>query len=294
MSVNWHFKKISFVNSLSNQMLRVWYRYVPFQDLLPANGEQWYIKMSSWQFWKHPDICGQCRKLSELHWNVSMSSNRGEKSQNSINVIHSGSHSSIYVNRKTFFCDQFSYQSEIPIHVLTHNQNRHEQLQQNPNKHKGLQQTQLFNYSCDECNFTSLIKQAVFNHKQVANIALSYKCNKWDHQTISTAVFSSHTVRDDLFNCKKKCAKTFTGQQRLYYHTVYIHKQVDVVNYKCTICDHQTKFKNVILPHKNGDFEFCCKKCPKQFILKPSSIIKSDKQRLYYHMNRAHEQKYRC
>ena len=33
-----------------------------------------------------PEICGPCGKLSELHWNVSMSSNRGKKVLNSIEI----------------------------------------------------------------------------------------------------------------------------------------------------------------------------------------------------------------
>ena len=35
---------------------------------------------------KHPEICDQCQKLSELHLNVAMSSNRGEKVLNSIQI----------------------------------------------------------------------------------------------------------------------------------------------------------------------------------------------------------------
>ena len=60
--------------------------YVHFQDLLPAIGEQWYIKMSFWQFCTYHEICGQCGKLSELHWDVSLSSIRGEKVLNSIEI----------------------------------------------------------------------------------------------------------------------------------------------------------------------------------------------------------------
>ena len=60
--------------------------YVPFQILLPTIGEQRYIKILFWQFCTHPEICGQCGKLSELHWNVSKSSNCGEKVLNSIEI----------------------------------------------------------------------------------------------------------------------------------------------------------------------------------------------------------------
>ena len=60
--------------------------YMPFQDLLPAIGEQWYIEMWFWQFCTHPEICGQCGNLSELHWNVSLSCNHGEKVPNIIKI----------------------------------------------------------------------------------------------------------------------------------------------------------------------------------------------------------------
>ena len=62
------------------------HNYAPIQDLHLSIGEQWYIKMYFWQFSTHPEICGQCGKLSELHWNESMSSNRGEKALNSIEI----------------------------------------------------------------------------------------------------------------------------------------------------------------------------------------------------------------
>ena len=39
-----------------------------------------------WLFCRDPEICGQCGKLLELHWNVSMSFNRGEKVLNSIEI----------------------------------------------------------------------------------------------------------------------------------------------------------------------------------------------------------------
>ena len=151
-----------------------------------------------------------------------------------------------FVNGKTFFCDQCSFQSELQFDVLTHKQNRHEQIQQNHNEHQGF----------------------------------SYNCSKCDHQTISKAIFSTHAIRDHVFNCKK-CPKTFIFLEGLYYHTVYIHKKYDKVRFKCTICDHRTNSKTGLSTHTNRDHEFLCKNCPGKFI---------SKLRLYFHNKYTHEQ----
>ena len=57
-----------------------------FQDLLPAIREQRYIEMQFPQFGINPEIHGHYGKLSELHFNVSLSSNRREKVLNSIEI----------------------------------------------------------------------------------------------------------------------------------------------------------------------------------------------------------------
>ena len=69
--------------------------------------------------------------------------------------------------------------------ILTHKHIMHEQIQQNYDKHQGSKQGQkkfrFPKYSCNECNFTSPMKRAVNNHKQVEHShGINYKCNMCD------------------------------------------------------------------------------------------------------------------
>ena len=57
------------------------------QVSLPAIGGQRYIEMSFRQFCINPEILGHYGKLSELYFNVPLSSNRGEKLLNSIEML---------------------------------------------------------------------------------------------------------------------------------------------------------------------------------------------------------------
>ena len=160
-----------------------------------------------------------------------------------------------FVNQKTFVCDQCSFQSKIPFDIMTHKQNRHEQIKRNHNEHQDVQKT--------------LAEQAGFR----------YKCSICDHQTRSKALFAKHKIIDHVFFCKK-CPKIFPSEQRLHFHTEYIHKQVDGVSYKCTICDHHTKSKTLFSTHTNRVHEFNCRKCPEKFISQPT---------LYFHNVYKHE-----
>ena len=161
-----------------------------------------------------------------------------------------------FANRKTFICDKCSFKSQIQFKVLKHKQNKHEQIEQNRKKHQDVQKTQF-----EKPSFI-------------------YKCNICDHQTRSQAFFAKHKILDHVYICKK-CPKIFPSEQRLHFHTEYIHKQVDGVSYKCTICDHQTKSKTLFSTHTNRIHEFNCKKCPEKFISQST---------LYFHNVYKHEQ----
>ena len=65
-----------------------WEQYVlDFQGLLPAIREQQYIKMYFWQFCINPNICDHYGIFLKLHFNVSLSSNRGDKVLNSTKIL---------------------------------------------------------------------------------------------------------------------------------------------------------------------------------------------------------------
>ena len=249
---------------------------MPFQDLLLAIGEQWYIKMSSWQFCKHPEICGQCRKLARLHWNISKSSHCGEKSPNSINVMHSGSQISTYVNRKTFFCDLFSYQSEIPIDVLTHNQTGMKNFNKIPLNIKG--------YS--KHSFLTIPVMNVTSHLWLKKLFLTK--NRWRTLSLFINVTNgtikqyqqhySHHIQLEIICLIVKSApkRSLTNKDFTITLCTFINKLMwSIINVPYVIIKLNQK---MFLHIERGT---CCKKCPKQFILKP---------RLYFHIMYNHKQ----